>query len=83
MARDFKGKEVEDREDLFAATPPLEGQRLLFSSAVTRRRKVRKTGVRKLMFIDAKKAHLNPKCKEVVYIELPEEAGEGKGKCDL
>ena len=33
------------------------------------------------MFIDAKKAHLNPECREEVYIELPEEAGAGVGRC--
>ena len=33
------------------------------------------------MFVDAKKAHLNPKCEEPVYIELPEECGAGPGVC--
>ena len=33
------------------------------------------------MFIDAKKAHLNPKCEDDVYIDLPEEVGAGKGMC--
>ena len=33
------------------------------------------------MFIDAKKAHLNPECKEDVYIQLPDEAEGGPGKC--
>ena len=33
------------------------------------------------MFIDARKAHLNPKCEEDVYIELPEECGLGKEWC--
>ena len=33
------------------------------------------------MFIDAKKAHLNPKCQEDVFIQLPVEAGEGPGLC--
>jgi hypothetical protein len=35
------------------------------------------------MFVDARKAHLNPACTETVYIELPEEAGEGPGKCGI
>ena len=76
VARDFKVKGEKDREDLFAATPPLEGKRWLFSRAVTRGR-----GVRKILLIDARKAHLNPKCTEDVYIELPPEAGEGAGRC--
>ena len=33
------------------------------------------------MFIDVKKAHLNPKCEEDVYIELPEECGAPPGMC--
>ena len=33
------------------------------------------------MFVDAKKAHLNPKCEEPVYIELPEECGAAPGIC--
>ena len=33
------------------------------------------------MFIDARKAHLNPKCEEDVYIELPEECGAAPGVC--
>ena len=79
VARDFKGKDEKDREDLFAATPPLELKRVLMSKAVTRRRK--RQGVRKLLFIDARKAHLNPECLKDVYIELPAEAGAGPGKC--
>ena len=46
---------------------------MLFSRAATRRIDGKP---RKLMFIDAKKAHLNPKCAEDVYIELPDEAEE-------
>ena len=58
VARDFKAGE-KGRDDLFAATPPLEGKRLLVSRAVTRRKDRKK---RKLRFIDVKKAHLNPEC---------------------
>ena len=71
VARDFKGND-KDRDDLFAGTPPLEAKRILFSRAVTRRFDGEP---RKLMFIDAKKAHLNPKCEDDVYIELPPECG--------
>ena len=28
-----------------------------------------------------KKAHLNPRCREDVFIELPEECGAGPGVC--
>jgi hypothetical protein len=77
VARDFRagGK---GRDDLFLATPPLEGKRLLVSRAMTRRKDGKK---RKLRFIDAKKAHLNPPCYEDVYIELPDEVGRPKGVC--
>jgi len=67
VARDFKGKD-NDRNDLFAGTPPLEAKKMLFSRAVTRRKD---RTFRKLLFIDARKAHLNPKCEENVYVELP------------
>ena len=81
-ARDFKCGD-NDRDELFAATPPLERIRLLLSKAATRpRTKTKaKNGGRKLMFIDAKKAHINPKCEEDVYIELPTEAKRGVNQC--
>eukprot|EP00973_Karenia_brevis_P047910 6649324-Karenia_brevis.AAC.1 len=60
VAKDYTGKD-KGRDDLFAETPPLEAKRMLLSRAVTRRRDGRQ---RKLMFIDVKKAHLNPKCEE-------------------
>ena len=82
VARDFKTKTGREQEDLFAATPPLEAGRIVLSKAATwRLGKEGSRGLRKLMFIDAKKAHLNPKCHEDVYIELPEEVGAGTGKC--
>ena len=77
VARDFKGAD-KDRDDLFAETPPLEAQRLQLSRAATRR----KDGKwRKLMFIDARKAHLNPRCEDDVYVLLPEECGCPEGMC--
>ena len=36
---------------------------------------------RKMALLDARKAHLNPKCMEEVYIDLPEESGAGEGVC--
>ena len=78
VARDFRKKGEKDREDLFAATPPLETIRILLSKAATRIQNQKK---KKLMFIDAKKAHINPECKDKVYIKLPEECGVDIGKC--
>ena len=77
VARDFKGGD-KDRDDLFAGSPPLEAKRLLLSRAATRRKDGRR---RKLMFIDARKAHLNPRCEVDEYIELPAECGVGEGMC--
>ena len=79
VARDFKGKRGKDKEDcIFALIPPLKGLRMLCSKAAARGRAGK---ARKVLFMDAKKAHLNPRCKEDVYIELPEEAGASEGMC--
>ena len=80
VARDFKPKGEKDREDLFAAMPPLESKKLLFQKAVAenaQRRREGKEGV-KIMFIDVKKAHLYGEVPDGVYayIELPGEAGK-------
>ena len=76
-ARDFKGND-KDRDDLFAGTPPLEAPIMLFSRMATSTEWGR---FRKLLFIDARKAHLHPVCTEDVYIELPEECGCPEGMC--
>ncbi len=59
-------------------TPPLEAKRMLLSRAATRRRDGK---MRKLLFVDARKAHLNPRCEKDVYIELPVESGCPEGMC--
>eukprot|EP00973_Karenia_brevis_P065776 9141607-Karenia_brevis.AAC.1 len=56
VAQNYNGAD-KGRDDLFAETPPLEAKRMLFRRAVTMRKDGRS---RKLMFIDVKKAHLNP-----------------------
>ena len=65
VARGFKGKGGgKDREDsIYAWTPPLEGLRMLCSKAAALGRK---GGFRKVLFMDARKAHLNPRCEEDV-----------------
>jgi hypothetical protein len=78
VARDFRDKKKKDREDLYAATPPIESQRCLCSEA-TRKRDDGK--IKKMLYIDVRKAHLNPPCKVPTYIDLPKEAGHGLGKC--
>jgi hypothetical protein len=76
VARDFRGND-KHRDDLFAETPPLESLRVLMSRAACRGCR----GLRKLLFIDVRKAHLNPRCEQEVYIELPEECGRGPEVC--
>ena len=77
VARDFKGSD-KDRDDLFAGTPPLEAKRLSLSRAATKTRNGR---LRKLMFIDVRKAHCNPLCEVDEYIQLPEECECPEGMC--
>ena len=36
---------------------------------------------RKMLFVDVKKAHLNPLCDQDVYFWLPDEVGPSPGKC--
>eukprot|EP00973_Karenia_brevis_P082907 11496136-Karenia_brevis.AAC.1 len=57
VASNAKGGD-KGRDDLLAETPPLEAKRLLMSRAVTSRKDGRS---RKLMSIEVKNAHLNPK----------------------
>ena len=73
MARDFKGGD-KDRDDLYADTPPLDSKRLFIIRAATR---INDKLTRKLSFIDVKQSHLNPKCQQDVYVELPAEAEGG------
>ena len=55
---------------------------MALSKAVTRSRRADgRRRIRKLMFIDAKKAHLNPRCDQEVFIDLPDEAEAGEGMC--
>ena len=59
VAQDFREKADKHREDLFAATPPIEAERLALSRAVTRSWKADGSiKVRKVMFIDAKKSQM-------------------------
>ena len=65
VARDFRETGDKDRQDLFAATPPLQLKRMLLSNAA---------------FIDVQKAHLNPVCDQDVYFDLPEKANPQPGE---
>ena len=71
MAQDFKKKGDNNREDLFAAMPPLEAKKALFRlAAVKMTGKMTQRGeAMKLMMVDVRKAHLNAKCnRHDVYV---------------
>ena len=80
VGREFKGND-NNRDDLFAATPPLEAKKALVHLAANQIG-IHKNAIRKLGFIDIKKAYFHAKAKRLVYVDLPDEAlkpGE-KGK---
>ena len=66
------------REDLFAATPPLEAKKALFSLAATTLARGRGSlpGVQKLLFVDVKRAYFYAKARRAVYVKLPAEDWE-------
>jgi hypothetical protein len=71
------------REDLFAATPPLEALKVLISAAMTEGigyRKGREEFGMKLEFIDIKMAYLQAEAKREIFVELPREDSE-TGMC--
>ena len=78
VGRDFKVKGVEEREDFFAAMPPLESKKLMFRvvAAMRGQRRRRVLEEVELMFIDVRKAHLNARCEEEEWVELAEEFWE-------
>ena len=72
VAKEIK---IDKREDLFAATPPLEALKSLFSMAVTEGvgyNKGKKINGMKLDFIDVRRAYFQAKARRPVYIKLPE-----------
>ena len=73
------------RNGLFAATPPLEALKMLFSAAVTEGkgyRKGSKRGGMKIEFIDVRISSFQAKAIREVYVELPEEDYE-EGMCGI
>ena len=71
VGREFKGND-KNRGDLFAATPPLEAKRSLIALASCQRG-VPRNKVKKLGFIDIRKAYFHAKAKRLMYVVLPEE----------
>ena len=65
-------------DNFFAATPPLEAIRLLLSRAATGRTHGR--GGRKILIIDARKAHLHALADRDIFVQLPPEVAQS-GMC--
>ena len=66
----------DNRDDLFAATPPLEALKMLMSMAMTEGvgyERGKETEGMKLEFIDIKRAFFHAEARRNVYVELPEE----------
>ena len=77
------GMEVAYQKDVefFSATPPLEALKALISWTATRPpREELGQGDRKIMVVDAKKAHIHAWAQRELYIELPPERAQ-PGKC--
>ena len=65
-----------NREDLFAATPPLEALKLLMSLAMTEGvgyEKGKEGQGMKLDFIDIQRAYVHALARRKVYVDLPDE----------
>ena len=63
--------ETDKREDLFAATPPLEAKKLLMSLAVTEGigyRRGNKKGGMKMDFIDVRRAYFHANARREVFV---------------
>ena len=69
---------MEQRLDLFAATPPLEAKKFLFSLAMTMNSNSGRPY--KLQFIDDKKAYFYAKAVHDVCMDLPEK-DQDEGMC--
>ena len=70
VAQEFAGRGG-DRDDIFAATPPLAATKLILSDVASQGR--HGPGRKKIMIIDVKRAFLYGDITEDVFIELPDE----------
>ncbi len=71
MAKEIK---TDNREDLFAATPPLEAVKTLLSLATTEGigyDRHSRIGALKLDFVDVRRAFFYAACSRDVYVDLP------------
>ena len=80
-----KGFNTHKREDLFAATPPLEAKKMLFSYAVTEGieyQEGKENDGMTFHFIDIRRAYYHAVARRMVYIKLPE-GDQEEGMCRL
>ena len=75
VAKELK---VDERLDLFAATPPLEAKKLLLSRAATAHGKY--ASEYKPIFVDIKRAYFYAPGPREIYVDLPEQRAS-PGKC--
>ena len=71
-------------DEQFAGTPPWEATKSLFSLAMTSlagSRGSNPRGVKKLAFIDVRRAYFHAPSQRAVYVRPPEEAGCPPGMC--
>ena len=74
IGKEFKGKD-KNRDDLYAATPPLEAKKSLIILAASQCG-IKRKDLKKIGLIDIKKAYFNAKVKRLLYVKLPDEALE-------
>ena len=80
VAKDFKPRsKINDKEGLFAATPPLELVKILLMK-VARGHKAGNANIRKVMFLDISKAHLYAPMLDEEFVEFPPKRRK-EGKC--
>ena len=78
-------KYISKEKNIFAATPPLEAQKLLLSMAVTEGvgfKRGERENWSQLAFIDAKRAYFYAKAKQDIFAISPEEDAE-PGMCGI
>ena len=76
VAQEIRGRS--SSLDMFAAMPPLEAKKLLFSLATSSQHV--SGDAYKIGLVDVKKAYLNADCVREVYVRLPEESHQ-EGMC--
>lgn len=79
VAQDIKR---EKREELFAATPPLEALNIFISMSISQVEDRRHDkAVRNIEFIDVRRADFHATVRRILYVQLPAEANAGQGTC--